>query len=155
MTSVCSECGNEIPDDMDFCPQCGCLKSKSFTLSEGGVLSYRTCPNCGAELGEGDQFCGSCGARIQAAHVPAKMRKYGMLALALAVIPGFFNIFGLGHLVMRNWSRGIMFLIISAVLWYLSPFGFGDNFVVMILSIMVFFYQAMDILNIIYRPEEK
>lgn len=156
MTYICSECGNEIPDDMDFCPHCGCMKSKAFQMSQSGALTHRTCPECGAQINEGDQYCGSCGAKVQYVQVPMmKMRKYGMIAVALAVIPGFFNVFGLGHLLMKEWSKGIMFLVISAVLWYIDPFGTSTNVVMMLASIFVFVYQAMDIFNVIYKPEVK
>lgn len=156
MTYICSECGSEIPDDMDFCPRCGCVKTKAFRMDGDGRLSHARCPGCGHENSPGDTFCGHCGERLQTVAVPmVRMRKNGTLALILALIPGFFNVFGLGHLLMRSWSRGAMYLAISAVLWYVDPWPFGSNMMIMVISVMVYMFQAFDVFRLIYSPEAK
>ncbi len=79
------------------------------------------------------------------------MNRRGGLALVLGLIPGFFNIFGLGHLVLKQYSRGVMFLVMTAVLWYLNGWQlFSQSFLVSVLSITLFFYQALDLMRHIY-----
>lgn len=160
MRTICGECGAEIPDGMDFCPKCGCMREKAYRIddSNGGMPSS-TCPKCGAPCGPADLYCGKCGQKLEPTlqfPVQPKMRKNGNLAVFLALVPGFFNIFGLGHLVLKEWSRGIMFLVITVVLWYINGWSFvNTNFVVTIIDLLVYVYQAMDILRLAYKPEDK
>ena len=82
-------------------------------------------------------------------------RSRPLRAILLALIPGFFNIFGLGHLLMRNWSKGLMYLAISVIIWYMCGWTFvSSNLMITLLSVAVFFFQAMDIFRIIYTPED-
>ena len=75
-------------------------------------------------------------------------------SFGLTVI-SFFNIFGLGHLLMRNWSKGLMYLAISVIIWYMCGWTFvSSNLMITLLSVAVFFFQAMDIFRIIYTPED-
>lgn len=158
MTYICGECGAEIPDDMDFCPRCGCVKEKAYRV---GDSSAAVCPSCGNPVGPADLFCGVCGTKLnpvaQFPNIPAPvMRKHGYAAILLAFIPGFFNIYGLGHLVMRKWSRGLMFMAMGLIIWYINGWQLASSSsLVMILNIAVFFYQAIDITRIIYSPEDK
>lgn len=157
MKYICHDCGYEIPDGMDFCPRCGCMRSKSTPVDDSTGMPLGVCPSCGASCNPGDAFCGACGAPLPQTRVMVpKLRKYGSVALILALVPGFFNIFGLGHLVMRSWSRGIMFLAISVVLFYVNGFSlFSTSFVMTLVCVMVYFYQAMDAIRIAYSPEAK
>ena len=158
MRHICHDCGNEIPEGMDFCPKCGCMADKATLVDDSG-FPLNICPNCGASIGQMDRFCGACGVKLSApvslpAQAPLRMRKNGMLAVILALVPGFFNIFGLGHFLMKEWSRGFMFLAISVIIWFLNGWSFtSDSFFVMILSVAVFFFQASDVIRIIYKPE--
>ena len=111
MKYICHDCGYEIPEDMEFCPHCGCMRDKSTPVDDQTGMPLGVCPSCGAKTNPGDSFCGSCGAALPEVRVMVpKMRKNGTLAIILGLFPGFFNIFGLGHLVMREWSKGAMFL---------------------------------------------
>ncbi len=154
MRCICGECGREIPDGMDFCPYCGCLRSKACCIDDSG-RSCAVCPECGHPIAPGDQFCGSCGAHLDHGATPVRMiprmKKNGNLAIMLALLPGFFNIFGLGHLVMKQYSRGLMFLGISLVLWYLNGWSFTNTSLLLtVLDICVFFYQCMDLFRYVY-----
>lgn len=158
MSRMCSECGKEVPDDMDFCPYCG--SNKGFVvMGQNGGFSF-TCLSCGASYNPGDAYCGSCGTALPSTdnlRVPMPtMRKNGMAAFLLALIPGLFNVFGLGHLLMRSYARGAMFLVISLVVWYLNDWSiYSSSILLMILEVAVFFYQVMDLSRIVYSPEDK
>ncbi len=156
MKHICGECGAELEEGMDFCPRCGCMKDKSYVIDDSGNTS-RVCPQCGEPVGRFDEFCGHCGGKLEqpvAMQMPfPRMKKNGNLALVLAILPGFFNVFGLGHLVMKRYSRGAMFLAMSLILWYLNGWHLSSaNLTVMILDILVFFYQSLDIMRVVYGP---
>lgn len=51
---VCPNCGNENPEGVKFCQECG-------TRLDGSAKKH--CTSCGAELKPGTRFCGECGAR--------------------------------------------------------------------------------------------
>ena len=155
MKYICHDCGNEIPEDMDFCPHCGCLREKSTPVDDKSGMPLGVCPVCGAKTGFGDAYCGSCGAALpQVQFVRPKMRKYGTVAMILALVPGFFNIFGLGHLVLKSWSKGLMFLALTAVLFYVNGMTlFPSSFMMSMVCVLVYFYQAMDLFKVVYSPE--
>ncbi|HWP96585.1 MAG TPA: zinc ribbon domain-containing protein [Syntrophomonadaceae bacterium] len=49
---VCSSCGQEVYNDLKFCPTCGAsLKS--------------CCPQCGWELKDDWEYCGACGSQLE------------------------------------------------------------------------------------------
>ena len=86
--------------------------------------------------------------------VPVRMDGKRIIALILATVPAFFNIFGLGHFVMRQWSRGFMFLAITAIMCILCPFWVpSTSFFVMILRVGLFMYSVFDAMRYIYSPE--
>ncbi len=149
MIYICSQCGSQIPDDSDFCYTCGCMKSKALKMDDNGLVSEGVCHSCGAEVSPGDAFCGSCGAALVQLPPRVKVKKYGQVALLLAVLPGMFFIFGLGHFVLKSWSRGLMFLAMSAILWYISPPGYlpSENIYIFVVQIGVYMYQAVDVMR--------
>lgn len=159
MTLVCRECGSQIPADMDFCPRCGSYSTNALKFDERGYFVQDTCTSCGAELEKDSRFCIKCGAPVSNAPVypvRVQMRKNGSLALAIGLIFGFLNIYGVGHLVMRRWSRGFMFLGITAVLMYMDPtLLFSSNMMFTMIRIGIYMYQCMDLLGIVYGPEAR
>lgn len=54
----CSNCGNELPNNAQFCDNCG-QKVQNINSSDKSF-----CGNCGAELKNGVQFCGECGFAV-------------------------------------------------------------------------------------------
>jgi len=53
----CTKCGNEIKDDVKFCPNCG------EKVKEEKKIKY--CMKCGSELKPDSLFCSECGASIE------------------------------------------------------------------------------------------
>ncbi len=59
-TKACSSCGNQIPADARFCPQCGTAQAVR-------------CAACGHANAAGSKFCAQCGAKLGAAAAPAAL----------------------------------------------------------------------------------
>ena len=55
---ACPSCGNEIPSDSRFCPQCGTAQALN-------------CAACGHANPAGSKFCAQCGAKLGEAAAPA------------------------------------------------------------------------------------
>ncbi len=170
---ICSECGREIPGNSDFCYHCGSLREKAHVIDYGsaqtpyGDLSS-LCPECGL-ANEGDfKFCRHCGVEIKTVETrevnrtPPGVRyrngygatpvlqKNGGMAMLMAIVFGFVGIYGLGHLVMKKWSRGLMFLAMSAVNWYIYISSGTFPFFILLISLLLFFKQSTEITNIAY-----
>lgn len=54
----CKSCGKELPDDCDFCPNCGKPRNKEKVV--------RYCSQCGNQVEAGVKFCPKCGGKILA-----------------------------------------------------------------------------------------
>lgn len=52
-TKKCTGCGEEIPADVKFCPNCGAKQEAKF------------CADCGAKLESGTKFCPNCGKKVE------------------------------------------------------------------------------------------
>ena len=59
----CSNCGLEIDDNFQNCPNCGNDLSKSDVEVKKEEIS--TCNSCGAPLKDSDSFCASCGSKVE------------------------------------------------------------------------------------------
>lgn len=87
----CSECGHEISDKANACPNCGCPIEKGLV-----------CKECGAELSPIDEVCPNCGNPIQTAVNGSNRNsiKYVLLAsftlVVLSVIYGSYKHFSKG-----------------------------------------------------------
>ena len=151
MRYICHDCGYEIPSDMDFCPRCGCLRTNATTVGDDGMPAD-ACPSCGAHIDRGAVYCPSCGNKVpEAVTVMPRANKMGMAAIALALIPGIFNIFGLGHLVLKQWSRGAMFIALTVIILYMNGWQlFSSNIMIYLITLAVYMYQAMDIFRYVY-----
>ena len=56
----CSSCGQLVPVDIKFCPNCGTASS----LAVPAVSARRECPSCGAENPGPAKFCKECGRSL-------------------------------------------------------------------------------------------
>ncbi|MBI0584602.1 MAG: zinc ribbon domain-containing protein [Methanomassiliicoccus sp.] len=67
MNPLCSQCGENVPEDFDVCPYCGTLvvreKDEEGNAAIGQDLSngFPRCQNCGVVLDGKETFCGRCG----------------------------------------------------------------------------------------------
>ena len=156
MKRICSGCGSEIPDGSDFCYSCGAWADKSFNINdEGTILYYQYCMKCGKELVPGAEFCVHCGAKAKDSEIPINIKKktmhldiWDLIAILLAVIPGFFNVFGLGQIIQRRWAKAFIYLCTTGLLFYVGPSISSQSngeMLMLIIQIGFFFVSVMDV----------
>jgi Double zinc ribbon len=63
--AVCSSCGSQISDAMNFCTVCGQPVAKAAP-APAPVSSIKTCQSCGATADPTSAFCTICGGRLPA-----------------------------------------------------------------------------------------
>lgn len=61
MTNNCTKCGFELPEEAEFCPNCGSRVERPFT-----------CASCGAILPAGAVVCTDCGLKVKPVNSRAK-----------------------------------------------------------------------------------
>lgn len=144
MIHICPECGNEIPEDSEFCYICGRKKDNTLRIDDSGKVvppGEDVCQACGNELMPDDLFCKHCKQptqRMRGLTFKPKMRKYGWIGILLAAIPGLFGVFGLGHIYFRRWGRAALFLIITPLAMHMLYTGLPDPLFMKITYILMF-----------------
>jgi len=77
---ICTNCGNQSPDDAIFCDQCGrrlelggpqaagqpAIESTEARQAPEEAPAAGRCPDCGARNTPGEMYCAECGAALQA-----------------------------------------------------------------------------------------
>ncbi|MDD3233333.1 MAG: zinc ribbon domain-containing protein [Candidatus Methanomethylophilus sp.] len=142
------------------------MKSKAITINDQGILAPENglvCSVCHDVSPAGSQYCAHCGAALPAVQqpqtllVPHRLTARDYVALAFGLIPGPVNVFGLGHLVMKKWSRGLMYLTISAVILYVRWFTPGISekaiLIVELLGFAIYLVQSLELLGLVMRPD--
>ena len=129
---ICTECGHVSEEDMDFCPRCG--SKKGTNLDEGQIPP---------QFKVVQRPTGTVIVKLNVMKLRA--------ALFLALLPGIVDVFGLGHLVMGKYLRGILFLSCSAFYYYEKYIGyFGLSYWQLFgFSMAIFVIQTLDIFRII------
>ena len=163
MRRVCLGCGSEIPEDSDFCYSCGRWAKDALDVDDrGNVVVTEYCLNCNEALPQNSTFCPYCGYKVDSVQRPPartyrrKLDRTDILAIILAVIPGFINVFGLGQIVLKRWSRAFTYLCLSVLLFYLAPSFMlqeTSRFIFLVLQLMVFIFSIQDVLNAVQRRE--
>jgi Predicted nucleic acid-binding protein, consists of a PIN domain and a Zn-ribbon module len=158
MMYICPECNSEVPSDSDFCQVCGRMVKKFSPSSDDSPVTEKICITCGNELLPNDLFCRKCGTPITKFQISAfkpSLTKRGKIGLMLALIPGLFNVFGLGHFFFKKWSRGAMFLVFSAVMLYMLFIDKVDGiglYMTIGISVVLYIIQAIEVLVLAYMP---
>ncbi|MGN1045044.1 MAG: hypothetical protein ACI4Q9_03715 [Candidatus Methanomethylophilaceae archaeon] len=133
MMFVCFDCGSSTDSDMGFCPRCG---------------SYNVHAVNDADVKDGRDTVAVAGGKVMI--VDKKTVRLTFFALMLAFIPGLMNVFGIGHLVLKKWVKGILYLCSSAAYFYLMYFS-GYDLPVLYLTmatLVIFVVQMVDIYKI-------
>lgn len=100
----CQFCNAEIPDDSQFCSECG---KEQETHEPEEVQAADFCSNCLAPLKEGESFCGKCGTPVHAAPVQKADNTYPGNTLKRK---------GKGHVVILVFLLIALFIVGVAVL---------------------------------------
>lgn len=76
MPEICENCGAEVKNGANFCPECG-------SEIVNNIKNY--CPECGGELGPGEEFCSKCGNNLNR-NSSSTSSNHKIIILLLAVI---------------------------------------------------------------------
>ncbi len=162
MRRVCLGCGNEVPNGSDFCYVCGRWATDALPINDQGeLLTTEFCLNCQEPLPNDSVYCPNCGfkrepSQARAVVVPQrrKLTAIDYIALALAIFPAFYNIFGLGQIVLRRWSKAFVYMVLTVVFIYLESsitFGTTSGVIFFFGQLMLFFFSLQDVMNAIIR----
>lgn len=158
----CMECGSEIEPGSDFCYQCG--SRRIFEVGDGNKVNIDKgmCPYCGSSNPPDSEYCSNCGRRLgEYEYVPvrtAPLTSRDYLIMAAAFIPGALNIFGLGHLLLHKYSRGVMYLAISAVLLYVlygtPDIQWSTYALIEVLGFVIYLKQSFEVMYEVYNKKD-
>ena len=98
----CSNCGLEIDDNFQNCPNCGNDLSKSDVEVKKEEIS--TCNSCGAPLKDSDSFCASCGSKVEIENSALRCKNCGSEAGKLTATPHSARNAGQTYLQVRKTS---------------------------------------------------
>ncbi len=155
----CLECGSEVEPGADFCYACGSRRVVEVRPdSNRVVMEPGHCPFCGHDNDPQAKFCTSCGRRIgEFEYVPRLVKRLSSMDFAIlmaALVPGLFNVFGLGHLLAKKYSRAAVYLVISAVFLYIRySVDLSEVSTIIILEligIVIYLKQSMEIFSIVF-----
>lgn len=68
----CVNCGQEIPEGVKFCPNCGATAGASQNQTERRTAyagEVRKCPSCGMEVSSMDAVCPGCGYELRSEYI--------------------------------------------------------------------------------------
>lgn len=159
MKLICPECGNEMPEGSEFCEKCGAMCKKVIRVDDAGKMDCNYCQKCGRLLEEGDVFCPGCGAPVNAQHVVMRREnigRKGIAAIILSVVGGILDVYGLGQLVLKRWSKAFMYICLTLLFFYLAPSfdaNYGTRMFLMMVRLIVFFFQMLDVFRAVYLVE--
>lgn len=105
----CINCGEEIADDADVCPNCGVNQStrlKAGFKDRGANEKY--CVNCGALIHKQAEMCPECGVSQPSLSRGLGPRDTDQLAAGLLAI--FLGAFGVHKFYQGNMRNGVLYL---------------------------------------------
>ena len=145
----CLECGGVVEPGADFCYTCGSRRVIDVDPETNRIILPKGhCPYCGHDNEPDARFCGSC-------DLTAK----DWIIMLATLLPGAFNVFGIGHIILKKYSRAAVYLVISAIILYLRFSLVGTSMSTLILieiiGLVVYFKQAFEIFAVLYGPREE
>lgn len=105
----CINCGEEIADDADVCPECGVNQSTRLASAyEDRAANQKYCPNCGSLIYEQAEVCPECGtAQPSLGGWPGTRESDQLAAGLLAILLGGF---GVHKFYQGNTRNGVLYL---------------------------------------------
>ncbi|MBO4503076.1 MAG: zinc ribbon domain-containing protein [Candidatus Methanomethylophilus sp.] len=160
----CLECGGQVEPGADFCYTCGSRRVIDVDPETNRVVMQKGhCPYCGRDNDPDATFCGNCGKRIgdfeYVGDLNRPLTAKDFVIMLVTLLPGAFNLFGLGHILLKRYSRAFVYLIISAVLIYMRLTIAGASMstliIIEVIGLVVYLKQAMEVFGLLYGPREQ
>jgi TM2 domain-containing membrane protein YozV len=117
-----------------------------------GNLSY--CPCCGAFVENHWDYCQKCGKylrgllNVSETPVYVGRKKDPMIALLLALIPGLFGIWGIGHFYVEEFGKGILLLFLGLILAFIMILNIICGLIILIIGFFIWLWQGYDAYSI-------
>ena len=135
---ICKQCGSPVDPSSMKCQVCGAIHNASGNPNKSNPGGY--CGKCGTPLAAKYDPCSSCG-HVKTTFAPpppvtpspqntSPFYKGTGTAVALALIPGFFGICGIGHFYLNKIGRGIVLLVVGLILGAISWSSMGIGLVI-------------------------
>ena len=117
-----------------------------------GDLGY--CPFCGALVESHWDYCQECGrylrglSEVSETPIYPLKEKDPMIALLLALIPGLFGIWGIGHFYVEEFGKGVLLLFLGLILAFIMLLNIICGLVILIVGFFIWLWQAYDAYSI-------
>lgn len=115
-------------------------------------MSY--CPYCGAYVESNWAYCQKCGqylrGLLEVSQTPVYIgrKKDPMIALLLALVPGLFGIWGIGHFYVGEFGKGILLLGLGIFLAFIMILSIICGLVILIIGFFIWLWQGYDAYSI-------
>lgn len=99
-------------------------------------------------------YCKRCGQYLKGSlevyetPVPLEGRKDPTIALLLALVPGLFGIWGIGHFYVGDFTKGILLLFGGIFLGIIMILTFFCWIIILIIGFFIWIWQAYDAYSI-------
>lgn len=139
----CSNCGKESAPGAKFCEGCGAALPVA-NGPQGNQQYAQAPPQQAPPYGQpqyGQPQYGQPQPYGQPMYVPAPMKNAGLAAVLAFLLPG------LGHIYLGLITKGILYIILTFVLWVVGVLTFGIGFIVYVIFWIWQIYDAYKLGN--------